>query len=324
MKNKQVYLFRIIWAFIFFVLIIPDRSISYSQALKVAILLPGPVDDEGWSQAGYEGLLLIQKELGAEIAYVESVKESEIEKHFRNFAKAGFDFIIGHGGEYIPGAEVVAKDFPRIKFAVIGGYAGNNSNLGALSFRDGELGYLTGAIAGIKTKTNKVAFIGGVDYVHMKEVAALFIRGAKAVNPSVKVSIEWVNSWIDVEKAKSIARRLIQAKFDVLLAYADVPGSEVLKVAERAGIYSIGWALDQHHMAPKSVLSSGVQHIPLLLLEGAILVQKGRWEGMQYKFGLQEKAQKLAPFYGLLNSKEQKMIEDIQKDIVSGNIDVTF
>ena len=45
-----------------------------TSAFKVAMLLPNSLDDQGWRQAGYEGLLLVEKELGAEVAYTARVR----------------------------------------------------------------------------------------------------------------------------------------------------------------------------------------------------------------------------------------------------------
>ena len=292
------------------------------SALKVAMLLPGPIDDKSWSQAGYEGLELIEKELGAPPVYTASVPEADMEKVFRQYAEEGYDFVIGHGGEFIPAAEVVAQDFPQTKFAVTAIHPGNNKNLGALSLRDSELGYLTGVVAALKTKTNKVAFIGGIAYPAIQEQADSFERGAKATNPNVEVSIEWVDSWTDEVKTKELAEAQIKAGADVLLADVDAAGRVVIDAAKNAGIYAIGWSQDQHEQAPDTVLTSGIQRLPVALLEGATLVQQGRWEGKQYKFGLQEGAQELAPFYNLLTPEEEAKVNATKQDILTSKIDV--
>lgn len=301
----------------------PDSAQAASGAYKVAMLLPGEPNDKGWNQTGYEGLQLIHEKLGAKIDYTVAGAEADMEKAFRKYAGEGYEFVIGHGGEYIPAAEVVAKEFPRTKFAITSNYPGNNKNLGALSPRDGELGYLTGMVAALKTKTNKVAFIGGVAYPSMQEQATLFERGAKVTNPKVEVSIEWLDTWTDEAKAKQTAEAQIKAGADVLVGNADAAGLGVIKAAKNAGVYAIGWSLDQHDVAPDTILTSAIQRIPVLLLEGATLVQQGRWEGKQYKFGLHEGAQDLAPFYGLLSPEEEAKVKSVKEDIMNGKIDVT-
>jgi basic membrane protein A len=88
-----------------------------SSGFKVAMILPGPIDDQAWSQSGHEGLQLIEKEIGAEVAYTadsSSMSEAEVEQIFRQYATEGYDFIIAHGGQYIPAAEMKwwRKNFP--------------------------------------------------------------------------------------------------------------------------------------------------------------------------------------------------------------------
>ncbi|HEY9653841.1 MAG TPA: BMP family protein [Coleofasciculaceae cyanobacterium] len=300
-------------------------------AFKVAILLPGRVNDNSWSQAGYEGLKLIEKQLGAQVAYRASVPPAEGERLFRYYAQQGFDFLISHGAEYIKAAEVIAQEFPRVKFAIVSSYAGNNQNIGALAFRSGEVGYLTGAIAALKTKSKNVAYIGGQQYPITQEEAILFQRGAKSVNPSVATSVDWVNSWSDVNKARAIARERIAAGADVLVVDADEANVGVFQAAqEHPGTQVIGWAhsLDGSHKTqqfPSEILITRVvQRVPILLLEGATLAQQGRWEGKQYKFGLLEEVQDLAPFKGSLSAEEEAFVSSVKQGIITGKIDVSL
>lgn len=300
-------------------------------AFKVAMLLPGRVNDNSWSQAGYEGLKLIEKQLGAQVAYRASVPSTEGEQLFRDYAQQGFDFLISHGAEYIKAAEVIAEEFPRVKFAIVSSYAGNNQNIGALAFRSGEVGYLTGAIAALKTKSKNVAYIGGQQYPITQEEAILFQRGAKSVNASVATSIDWVNSWSDVNRAKAIARERIAAGADVLVVDADEANLGVFQAAQESpGTQVIGWAHSQEgshktQQFPSEILITRVvQRVPTLLLEGATLAQQGRWEGKQYKFGLLEEVQDLAPFKGSLSSQEEAYVNSVKQGIITGKIDVSL
>jgi basic membrane protein A len=282
------------------------------------------MNDGSWSQAGYEGLKLIESQLGAKIAFTASVPEADFEKVFRQYATDGFNFIIGHGGEFISAAEVVAKEFPRTKFALVTTYPGNNKNLGAVAFRVGESGYLAGFLAALKTKTKKVAYIVGYDYPVYKEETPIFKRGAKAVNPSVQVSIKFLQSWTDAAKAKKVARDLVESGTDVLAINADDAGIAAIKdITKKQGVFVIGWAKDQHALAPGKILTSLVQHVPVLVLEAATLVKQGRWEGKQYKYGLREGAHDLAPFQGLLTPEEEKTVMTVRDDILTGKIDIS-
>jgi len=297
-------------------------STTTEGLFKVAMLLPGPIDDQSWSQAGYEALRSIERDLAATVAYEASVPETAFEERLRAFAGEGYDLVIGHGSQFYPAAEVVAQAFPRVKFAVVGSFAGNNTNLGAVSFRDSEVSYLVGVVAAVKTRTNKVAYIGGFTNGSQEDAVRGVQQGLKATNPEVSLAVSWVDSWTDQERARQIAQEHLAAGVDVLIQNADTAGQAVLTEAERAGVYAIGWSQDQHILAPKAVLTSPVQRVSVLLLKTARLVRQGRWEGKQYKLGLQDGAIDLAPFYGLLSPQEERAVQTARDAIMTGAITI--
>jgi basic membrane protein A len=287
------------------------------------MLLPRTIEADGWTRSGYRGLLLIQKELGAGIAYTENAQAADFEKLFRSYAGEGYNFVIGHGAQFIEAAKKAATDFPHTSFAVAGQYKGNNSNLGALSMREGEMAYLFGVIAAIKTKARQVAYLGGTENPSSHEIAKSFISGARATDPSVQVKVEWVGSFTDAAKARQLAQGLIDGGTDVILVLAGMAGTEVHAQAQKAGIFTFGWIEDQSHLAPKAVISSNVQDVPGMLLQGAALAKEGRWEGKQYRFGMAEGIQRLAPFNGLVTADEERRINSARNDLLTGKIDAT-
>ena len=98
---------------------IPDVE---AGKFNVAMVLIGPHDDGGWSQAQYEGLqYLCQNMPDAHIAYIELVPEgTDSEQVFRSLSRKGFNFIIGTSFGYmdpmddrsqgIPGHHLPAPD----------------------------------------------------------------------------------------------------------------------------------------------------------------------------------------------------------------------
>lgn len=301
----------------------PTPSPATSHAFRVALLLPRAVDADGFTRAGYQGLLFIQKELGAEIAYTESVPEADFEKVFRQYATEGYDFIIGHGNQFAPAAEIIAAEFPRTDFAVVGKYGGNNANLGGLSLREGEMAYLFGVIAALKTQTHHIAYLGGVENAPQQEIVALYQRGVLATNPSVQVTVNFVGNFTDTVHAQELAQADITAGADVIFVLAGAAGTGVHAQAEQAGIFTLAWIEDLNYLAPKAVLTSNVEDIAHMLLRGATLAQQGHWEGKLYKFGLAEEVLTLAPFYGLVTPEAEAKINAVKQQLMAGAIDMT-
>ncbi len=284
------------------------------------MLLPGAIDDASWSQSGYEGLRQIERDLSAQIVYEVNITDTESAERFRAYAEQGYDLIIGHGNQFYQSAEVIAAEFPRTKFVVVGNFPGNNRNLGTVSFRDGETGYLVGVVAALKTKTQCIAYIGGVENAAQLEAAALVERGAQSIRPTSSLRVLWLNSWTDEAKAAEVTKQQIDSGCDVIIQNADAAGRGVFRAAEQAGAYTIGWAQDQHELAPNTVLTSAIQRVPVLLVNAATLVRRGRWEGKRYAFGLREGALDLAPFRGLLSQDEVRIVQQVREDIMTGKI----
>lgn len=295
---------------------------SPSGALRVAIVLPGPIDDRSWSQSGYEGLRLIERELGAQISFAAGVADADAPAAFRRFAEAGYDLVIGHGAQFYSPAEALAPSYPRVKFAVVGNFPGNNRNLGAINFRNGENAYLVGVVAAMKSRSGRLAYIAGVENSSQLEALDALERGARATRPDIVISRLWVGSWTDEGRAAELARAAVAEGADVLIQNAASAGRAVIREADAADVYAIGWVQDQHELAPERVLTSAIQHVPVLLREAATLVQRGRWEGKLYRLGIQEGALDLAPSYGLLSDDELARLDAARAEIIAGRIEL--
>src|SRR3989442_4122310 len=75
----------------------PTRA---AAKLKVAVALPGIITDKGFNQSAYEALKRMEKELGAETAYTERVAQPDQVEVMSDYARRGFNLVVGHGGEF--------------------------------------------------------------------------------------------------------------------------------------------------------------------------------------------------------------------------------
>ncbi|TVQ57413.1 MAG: BMP family ABC transporter substrate-binding protein [Spirulina sp. DLM2.Bin59] len=291
---------------------------------KVAMLLSGSREDGSWSQGGYEGLRKIEAEYQAQVDYQEYIDGASSVEVFREYAEAGYDLIIGHSGGYIESLETVAAEFPRTKFAVVTTYGGNNQNLGAAAFRSSEVGYLTGVLAGLKTESKKVGYIVGYDYPVYQDEEALFRRGAIATNPEIEPITAFLQTWTDGNIAVQTVNEMLAAGVDVFVINADEAGvAAIEELTKHPDVLIIGWTQDQYELAPNQVITSVLQDIPGLIVNIATLMQKGRWEGRLYKFGLKENIYAFAPFRGALTPEQETIFTQIKQDVIAGKIDTT-
>ena len=121
---------------------------------NIGMVLIGPHNDGGWSQAHYEGLQYVEENVpNTHVAYIELVPEgADSEQVFRSLARKGFDLIIGTSFGYMDPMETVAGEFPDQTFIHISGYKTNSTNFGNLFGAMEVMKYIAGMMAGSRAK----------------------------------------------------------------------------------------------------------------------------------------------------------------------------
>src|SRR5512138_2362700 len=151
---------------------------------NVAWVLIGPHDDGGWSQAHYEGLEYVQKNVpNTHTAYIENVPEgADSEKVFRSLSRKGFNVIFGTSFGYMDPMETVAVEFPDVTYIHISGYKSNGTNFGNLFGAMEDMKYLAGMVAGSRAKKDgnmELGYMGTVAGPEELRVGNGFMLGAK-------------------------------------------------------------------------------------------------------------------------------------------------
>jgi basic membrane protein A len=291
-------------------------EVSEETPLKVAVLLPGPINDMGWNASAYEGLLAVESEFGAEISYQENVSQSDMEEVFRNFALAGYDVIFGHGFQFGDTAAIVADAFPDTKFVITSSSTSNGSNLGSVNSGVDQQGFLAGVMAAKLSETGKVGAIGGINIPPITGPIYGFYAGANYINPDIEVTAILTGSFDDVTKAKETARAMIDTGVDVIFANANQAGLGSIEACEDAGIYAIGSNQDQNPLAPDTVVQSVIKSTTRLFTYVVDKVVKGEFEGTFYKLGIDEGAIFLADWHGYDESMPELKAE--MDEIIAG------
>lgn len=261
--------------------------------LKAALLLSGPINDGGWNTSAYDGLMKIKDELGFEVAYTEKVQQADQANIMRDYAKKGYNLIIGHGFEFGDALTTVAAEYPDVKFFQVGGNV-TGPNLGSAVFRTGELGYLAGKLAALSTKSNKIGFVGAMEIpTILAEVAAIKDVVAE-LNPSATVTTAYTGSWEDINKGKEAALAQIASGVDIIIGIGDACDAGAIQACdENEGVYFIGWSGDMNPLSPNKVLTSGVQSVPNMISTAAQAVVDGTFKGESVILGIPEGVQYL-------------------------------
>ena len=249
------------------------RAVS-TPGFRVALLSPGPISDAGWNAAAYEGLLAIRDQLGAEVSQVETRTPPEFEEAFRDYARRGFQLVIGHGFEFQDAAALVAPEFPATVFLTTSGST-VRANVAPIVFRLEEATFVLGYLAARLAPDGKACAVGGIDIPSVRGTFAAFAAGAAHARPGYPVTTVYIGSWDDVGAARAATLALIDRGCRFVLQNADAAGPGVFQAAAERGIHAFGSNRAQHEVAPTAVLASAVIDIPKAFVAVAREVRDG-------------------------------------------------
>ena len=207
--------------------------------------------DKSFNQAGYDGAERWKKESGKPYAEFEISNPAQREQAQRRMAERGADPIVGIGFSQGSAVEKVAKEFPKLKFAIIDSVV-SLPNVQSIVFKEHEGSFLVGVMAAMASKTGKVGFVGGMDIPLIRRFQCGFEQGAKYANPKVDVSGNMTGTtpaaWNDPARGAELAKAQFAGGVDVIFAAAGGTGIGVYQAAKDAGKLAIGVDSNQNQI----------------------------------------------------------------------------
>ncbi len=209
---------------------------------NVAMVLIGPHDDGGWSQAHFEGLEYVEKNVpNVHTAYIELVPEgAEAEQVYRSLARKGFNLIFGTSFGYMDAMATVAEEFPDTTFIHISGFKSNEKNFGNLFGAMEDMKYLAGMLAGSRAKMDgnpKLGYVATFPIPEELRLGNAFALGMRKTCAECTLDVRWISTWHDPVKEKEGAASLFDAGAQVVFTGADTPASA--DVAQEKGKWGI-------------------------------------------------------------------------------------
>ncbi|HEY61670.1 MAG TPA: BMP family ABC transporter substrate-binding protein, partial [Anaerolineae bacterium] len=193
---------------------------------NIAMVLIGPHDDGGWSQAHFEGLQYLEENMeNVHVAYIENVPEgADSEQIFRSLSRKGFDLIFGTSFGYMDPMSVVAEEFPDITYIHISGFKSNEKNFGNLMGAMEDMKYLAGMLAGARAKMDgnpKLGYMATFPIPEELRLGNAFALGMRKTCPECTIDVRWLNTWHDPIVEKEAAASLFDAGAQVVFTGAD-------------------------------------------------------------------------------------------------------
>lgn len=263
-----------------------DRDTSNKSTFRVALVAPGNITDKSWNQAGYEGLQQTGNRLQAAVAFSEKVPQPDQVEAMGDYARRGYDVVIGHGGEFQEAANQIADRYPETMFVVNNGTTARN-NISTVSFHYRQMGYVVGYLSGRMSKSGRGGFIGAQKIRFSTELAAGFEEGFRAANPTGQVLVSWTSDWDDVAKGKEAAINQISQGADVIFPTMDNAVVGSLQAAKEQRIWAIGIYYDAQKDWPETVLQSAILDIREAMSDCIGKIKNGERDGKAYEYGVE-------------------------------------
>ena len=304
------------------------KTISKDE-LKIGVLYIGSASEtSGYTYAHEIGIQGMANNIGLsdnQIVRKESVSDSDekaIKAALQDCVDKKCNVIFTTSWGYMNQTEEFAEKYPDIYFANATGYLSNGKNFTNYFGRIYQTRYLSGIVAGLKTKTNKIGYVSamGTDNSECTGGVDAFAIGVESVNKAAKVKVAVTNSWYAPDDEKKASDALIAAGCDVLAQHCDTTAPQ--EASQDNGTWSIGYNSDMSKETPKATLTSVIWNWSAYYTSYISSVINASYDGKNYYGGMKENLVSLTELSSLCESDTADKIKEAKENIISGKFGV--
>jgi basic membrane protein A len=305
----------------------PAQTVRAAATIKVGLVTDtGGLNDRGFNHLAYVGLQQAQKQLHVEGRVVESASSSDYIPNITSLARKGYDLVISVGYTETEAMKSVAPKFPKTHFAIVdvsNADLGGAKNVVGLLFREQEVGYLAGYLAGLEAKRlhgGAVSSVGGMKQPPVDRFIAGYEAGAKQADPSVKTLNGYSQDFSAQDKCKELALQQIALGSVVVFQVAGGCGLGALDAAREKHVWGVGVDADQSFLG-SHILTSATKGVDRAVFLTAQDVVKNRFRGGRDDvFGLKVGGVALGKINPRVPPSEVAAVKRIEAEIIAGKI----
>jgi len=237
---------------------------SEKDTFVFGLLLVGPYNDHGWSQAHFEGGKYLESKIpGAKMIYIDRVNPADrqgvtVPQLVDDMVEKGARLIIASSDDMKDGIREAAVMHPKVDFVHISGddvLTGKApKNLTNLMGRMEYGKMMAGFTAAMTTKTGKIAYLGPLVNDETIRLASSCFLGARYAwekvlgnNPKdLDFKVTWIGFWFNIPGVTSdptqVSQNFINEGYDVIVSGIDTTEAVVVAGQKRREGKSV-WAI---------------------------------------------------------------------------------
>lgn len=296
-------------------------AVAYTEAGKF---------DSSFNEAVYrEGVVPYKSQFGTDLIEKNPTSPDQFVSVLQDLARQGRSPIVAVGFSYAEAVTQVSQEYPNIQFTIIDAVV-DGPNVQSIVFKEHEGSFVVGALAAMKSDDQEVGFIGGIDLNFIKRFGCGFAQGAHYVDDDSRVYARFVaddfSGFANPARGGELAEELIELGADVIYAAAGGSGNGALEAASNYNnVYAIGVDSNQNFLHVGTMLTSMVKKVGVAAYGAWDESRTGTWRPGVKSLGLAENGVdwQLDIFNrNLVSVKQERRINDIREDIISGKIKV--
>lgn len=305
-----------------------DKGIP-KEEIKVGVLhISDPAEGSGYAYTHDIGIQGMQENLGLtdeQIVRKLNVDDGDpeaITAALQECIDEGCNVIFTTSWGYMQPTADMAEKYPDIYFSHGTGYLSNGTNFNNYFGRIYQARYLSGIVAGMNTKTNKIGYVAAQDSSNSEVTGGIdaFAMGVYSVNPDANVYVKVTNSWYDPDAEKAAAEELLAMGCDVMSQHCDTPYPQTL--AQEKGVYGIGYNSDMSKETPDSCLCSVIWNWSAYYTSAVQSIIDGTWDGSNYYGGMAEGLVEVTNLADFCADGTQEKVDEATAQILSGSFNV--
>jgi basic membrane protein A and related proteins len=292
--------------------------------------------DKSFNDSAYAGVEAAIADLGGKVTELTpNADASNRVDLLTQLADDGNNPVIAVGFAFADALAEVAPQYPDTQFAVVDSSVADAGldNATGLLFAANEGSFLGGVAAALKSETNHIGFVGGVESPLIQGFEAGYVAGAQAAKPGIQVDVQYISpngdfsGFSDPAKGKILAQGMYQGGADIVYHAAGGSGQGVFEAASEAGARAIGVDSDQYETVGDPALQSVIMTSVLKRVDNAIETYINDYADGKVEGGTDIVNDLKSGGVGLATSGGQiddiqTQIDDFQKQIIDGTIKV--
>lgn len=295
-----------------------NRELSDKRE-KIGFIILGDIKTPGWNESHYKGIKTACDNFGLELLVRDNVKENsgQCPAAIKDLSANGAGMIFLASYSYSIEAQNIIGHYPQTAFATNSAEV-HAKNMTAYFVRMYQARYLSGALAGMRTKSNVIGYVAAMSNTEVNRGINAFTLGVQRTNPNAKVLVMWTGSWQNETTEAAHAERLIRAGADVLTYHQDEEATAL--TAERFGVDYIAYnailPIKSEHYLTSIVCRWDLYYSDMIqrYLKGELNAVKNHW------LGIDRGAVMLSEFSPAVSHEMILRLDSLKQELINGNL----